>query len=174
MWFISWKKGPHRSFWVRYFIADFSGLSDLRFFPGDFRHTVTAFLPQALLLPGTDAPKETLPRPLRGGSWRCLQGFPGVWVSFRYISNYVKAQWLKTTLVIQPTIPWVSNLGWAQWAVLWSCSCICSQLQNMQSAGWSTGVWLILSGLPCMSERWLAVGWGNLILLHMVSHLPTG
>lgn len=70
------------SSWERYFMAPFFGLSDLQFFTGDFRYTVTVPLSQALLLPITEPPKETLPRPMRSGSQRYLQGLPGIFVSF--------------------------------------------------------------------------------------------
>lgn len=97
VWFIFWKNGPHKSSWIRYVTTDFSGLSDLHFFPGDFRYTVPPLLSQALFLSGTDTPKETLPRPVKSGSWRYLQAFSGILVSFCCIPNHPKAQRLKIT-----------------------------------------------------------------------------
>lgn len=85
-----------RIFLGKYFMADVSGLRDLQFFAGrDLRYTVTALLSQALLLPGTDTPKETLPRPLRSGSGRYLQGFPGILVSFAASQIIPKLRGLK-------------------------------------------------------------------------------
>ena len=150
-------------------MADFSRLGDLHIFSWVTLEPQISPLPQALLLP-----KETLPKPLRSGSWRYLQGFSEMLVSFCCIPNHSKSQWLKITLSYSAHSSGGSAVWAQQAAIPWSCSWICSQLLGVQSAGWSAGVLLVLSGLTCMSDRCLDLGWGHLFLLHVIAHLSPG
>lgn len=79
----------------------FSGLSDLFPPPGDVRPSQCPSV-SSIALVRHRHPQRNPANPLRSGSWSCLQGFPGVFVSFCCILGNPKAQWLKITPSLQP------------------------------------------------------------------------